>query len=134
MTDYQGLPAEFRERYQIVMDPAMLRAERSVIGGDYGASSFTTMAQADDLARCLLLGPGRLLLDLGSGSGWPGNYLARETRCRVILTDPTIEGMTVAAARIANDRLDASAVVANGEWLPFAENTFDAVTSSDVFC
>jgi hypothetical protein len=33
------------------------------------------------------LGPGRRLLDVGAGYGWPGRYLARETRCTVILTD-----------------------------------------------
>ena len=72
MPDYAGLGAEFRERYRRATDPAMVRAERSVIGGDYGAASYTTMEQADHLAVRLQLEPGRLLLDIGSGSGWPG--------------------------------------------------------------
>ena len=134
MGEYPGLDAVFRETFRIVTDPAMLRAERNVIGGDYGASSYTTMAQADDLARCLELGPGRTLLDIGSGSGWPGSYLASSTGCSAILTDPTLEGMAVAAERSRRDGLDTTAIVSTGAALPFKEGVFDASTSSDVFC
>ena len=134
MGKYPGLEAEFRERFRIVNDPAMLNAEQNVIGGDYGATSYTTMGQADGLARCLELGPGRTLLDLGSGSGWPGNYLAASTGCTSILTDPTLEGMAVATKRSQRDGLDSTAVVSTGSALPFKERVFDASTSSDVFC
>lgn len=134
MSEYPGLDAEFRERFRLVTDPAMLRAERNVIGGEYGASSYTTMAQADDLARCLVLGPGRTLLDIGSGSGWPGSYLATSTGCTAILTDPTLEGMTVASERSQRDGLDTPTVVSSGTALPFRGEIFDASTSSDVFC
>ena len=134
MGEYPGLEAEFRERFRMVNDPAMLNAERNVIGGDYGATSYTTMGQADELARCLELGPGKTLLDIGSGSGWPGSYLAASTGSTSILTDPTLEGMAVATERSQRDRLDATAVVASGSALPFKEGVFDASTSSDVFC
>ena len=134
MGEYSGLEAEFRERYRIVTDPVMLRTERNVIGGDYGASSYTTMGQADELARCLDLVPGRTLLDVGSGSGWPGSYLVASTGCTAILTDPTLEGMAVATERSRRDGLNTTAVVATGTALPFKERVFDASTSSDVFC
>ena len=134
MGEYSGLEAEFRERYRIVTDPVMLRTERNVIGGDYGASSYTTMGQADELARCLDLVPGRTLLDVGSGSGWPGSYLVASTGCTAILTDPTLEGMAVATERSRRDGLNTTAVVATGTALPFKEGVFDASTSSDVFC
>lgn len=134
MGKYQGLDAESRERFRLVTDPTMLRAERNVIGGDYGALSYTTMEQADELARCLGLGPGKTLLDIGAGSGWPGSYLAASTRCSAILADPTIEGMTVATERSLRDGLDTTTVVATGTPLPFREGVFDASTSSDVFC
>lgn len=133
MAGYRGLDAEFRERYRIVTDPAMVRAERKVTGGDYGASSYTTMEQADRLAQCLGLGPGRRLLDVGSGSGWPGNYLAASTGCQAVLTDPTPEGIAVAAERSRRDRLGTAAVAAYGDQLPFREQTFDAATSSDAY-
>jgi len=134
MAEYPGLDAEFRERFRIVTDPAMLRAERNVIGGDYGASSYTTMTQADELARRLVLGPGRTLLDIGGGSGWPGSYLAASTGCTAILTDPTFEGMAVASERSQRDGLDTTTVVSTGTALPFRREVFDASTSSDVFC
>ncbi len=133
MAEYPGLGAAFRERYRIVTDPAMVRAERRVIGGDYGASSYTTMEQADYLGRCLGLGPGRRLLDVGSGSGWPGNYLAASTGCEAALTDPALEGMAVAAERSRRDGLGTAAVVALGDQLPFREQSFDAATSSDAY-
>jgi len=134
MGEYQGLYAGFRERFRLVTDPVMLRAERNVIGGDYGALSYTTMEQADVLARCLGLGSGRTLLDIGAGSGWPGSYLAASTGCTAILIDPTVEGMTVATERSRRDGLDTTTVVATGTALPFREGVFDASTSSDVFC
>ena len=130
----QGLHVEFRDKFRLVNAPVMLRAERIVIGGDYGALSYTTMGQADELARCLNLGRGRTLLDIGSGSGWPGSYLAASSGCTAILTDPTIEGMAVAAERSRRDGLDTTTVVAAGTPLPFKDGVFDASTSSDVFC
>jgi hypothetical protein len=61
--------------------------ERLVIGADYGADGYTTLAQADELARRLALRPGARLLELGSGSGWPGLHLAKTSGCAVVLTD-----------------------------------------------
>ena len=53
----------------------------------YGANGYTTAAQANLLAQRLDLGPGKRLLDVGSGRGWPGLYLAASTGCTVVLTD-----------------------------------------------
>jgi cyclopropane fatty-acyl-phospholipid synthase-like methyltransferase len=105
-----------------------------VIGCDYGATSYATRAQADRLARHLALGPCVLVLDLGSGAGWPGIYLAATTGARVILTDIPMEGLSVASRRIHEDDVSAGVVAAAGDSLPFPDRTFDAVTSSDVFC
>jgi len=127
-------PADFDERYRRVGEPAMVRAERSVLGADYGAISYTTRAQADRLARLLELAPGRLLLDIGSGAGWPGIYLAASTGCRVVLTDVPREGLLVAKQRMADDGVEGGALVASGTALPLRDGSFDAVTNSDVFC
>lgn len=134
MGEFAGLESEFRERFRVVTHPAMIRAERRVTGGDFGATSYTTTAQADDLARLLHLGPDKKLLDIGSGSGWPGNYLAKSTGCDTFLTDPTWEGMAVAAERSHRDGFGSSAIVAFADALPFRDSTFDACSSSDVFC
>ena len=134
MEEYRGLSAEFQERFRLVTDPAMIRAEKLVTGGDYGASSYTTMDQADELAQILSLRGGRTLLDVGSGSGWPGIYLAASTGSLTVLTDPILEGMAVALDRSRRDHLESLPVVAGGAALPFKADVFDAATSSDAFC
>lgn len=126
--------AERNRRYRVVDEPAMRRAELRATGGDYGASSYTTMAQADQLARFLGLAPGKLALDIGSGSGWPGIYMAASTGATVVLTDIPMEGLRVASRRLRTDQVDGHVVAASGVALPFRDAAFDAVTSSDVFC
>jgi cyclopropane fatty-acyl-phospholipid synthase-like methyltransferase len=94
------------------------------------------MAQADALAGGLDLSAGDRLLDLGSGRGWPGLYLAARTGCRVVLTDLPLEGLRVAADRAAAeglaDRVGVVAAAASG--LPFRAGSLDAVVHTDVLC
>jgi hypothetical protein len=73
-------------------DAAARHVERLVIGADYGADGYTTVDQADQLARLLELRPGVRLLELGSGSGWPGLHLAT-TGCAIVLTDAPGHGV-----------------------------------------
>ncbi len=115
---------------------AAQRVERLVIGCDYGADGYTTVAQADELACRLALRPGVRLLDLGSGRGWPGVYLAKTTGCQVVLTDLPVDGLRIAAARAAAEGLDGrcAVVAASGRQLPFAAGTFHAVVHADVLC
>jgi SAM-dependent methyltransferase len=76
-----------------------------VIGSDFGADGYTTVEQADELARRLELRPGLRLLDLGCGSGWPGLYLAMRTGCQVVLSDVPLDGLRSAKARAVRERL-----------------------------
>jgi cyclopropane fatty-acyl-phospholipid synthase-like methyltransferase len=128
------LGAQFNLHYSIVSAPAMRRAERRVIGADYGATSYTTIAQADRLVDVLELRRGQHLLDVGSGTGWPGIYLASSTGCRVTLTDIPIEGLRVAARRAGEDAVSSTVIAAAGDALPFHDAIFDAATSSDALC
>ena len=64
--------ALFQERYRNTPSLLTRQIEQRVIGGDWGANGFTTMAQADTLARELGLSAADRLLDLGTGRGWPG--------------------------------------------------------------
>lgn len=134
MSEFENTTAGRNERYRLVEDSAMRRAERRVTGCDYGATSYTTRFQADRMARRLELKPGRLFLDFGSGAGWPGIYLAASTGARVVLTDIPQEGLLVASRRLRRDRVTGHIVLATGEHLPFRDESFDAVTSSDVLC
>jgi SAM-dependent methyltransferase len=128
--------ALFQERYRNTPSFLTRTIEQRVIGGDWGANGFTTMTQADTLARELRLSAGDRLLDLGSGRGWPGLYLAARTGCRVVLTDLPLEGLRVAADRAAAEGLAArtGVVAAAASGLPFRANSFDVVIHTDVLC
>ena len=62
--------------YEVSSLPAMREVERTVLGCDYGGTSWTTSNQATQIIELLELKPGLHLLDIGAGSGWPGLYLA----------------------------------------------------------
>lgn len=115
---------------------AIREVERHALGSDFGATGYTTAAEADQLARLLDLGPGARLLDVGSGHGWPGLYLARETGCDVVLTDRPLEGLQAGARRAARRQISGlvGAVAACATRLPLRPESFDAVVHSDVLC
>ena len=114
----------------------MLEIERAVCGCDYGGTSWTTRGQADKIIDMLKLKPGRRLLDVGSGSGWPGLYLARWTGCDVTLTDLPLAGLRIARNRAAADQLKGEYRIlsAGGAALPFDDGWFDAIHHADVLC
>ncbi|MDX1487061.1 MAG: class I SAM-dependent methyltransferase [Acidiferrobacterales bacterium] len=130
-------PAEhFGEQYRVRRSPVMRELERVVCGCDYGGTSWTTRAEAEQVGRLLDLRPGKRLLELGAGSGWPGLFLARTTGCAVTLVDVPLEAIRIAAERAAADQLDdtCAAAVADGAVLPFRDNAFDAISHADVLC
>ena len=126
----------FTDRYRLCCSPVRLVIEKDALDADYGSTGYTTRAQADDLARHLRLEPGDLLADVGSGSGWPGLYLAQQTGCRVVGTDLPFDGLQRARARATTDGLTdrASHVLATGRSQPFHAGCFDAVVHTDVLC
>ena len=137
MTKIERETAErFAQRYRVGPAEVSRRVELAVIGGDWGANGYTTMAQADQLGRELRLGPGARLLDLGAGCGWPGLYLAASTGCQVVLSDVPIEGLQAASARVRREGLTArpGLVAASARTMPFAPAVFDAIVHTDVLC
>lgn len=134
--DERAALIEFRERYAVPPSDVTREVERAVIGSDWGANGYTTLEQADRLAEVLELGPGRRLLDVGSGRGWPGLYLAATTGCDVVLTDLPTSGLRLAKARIEEGRLAgaASLVACAASAMPFRGRRFDAVVHTDVLC
>jgi len=117
-------------------DGVLAQIERAVFGVNYGGTAYTTIGQADLIAERLELGANQLLLDVGTGSGWPGIYLAASTGCRAVLADMPAEGLQRALDRVRRDGLgDRVAVVAaNGQNPPFRSESFEAISHADVLC
>lgn len=123
----------FGQRYTRVA-PVLAELERDVMGSDYGANGYTSRSQADALVDALAMHAGERLLDVGSGCGWPGLYIAGRSRCEVAVTDMPMPGMRRAHARIDADRLTGWAIVATARHFPFRPGSFDAIVHTDVLC
>tara|TARA_Y100000588_G_scaffold270929_1_gene286595 strand:- start:3404 stop:4237 length:834 start_codon:yes stop_codon:yes gene_type:complete len=128
--------ARLNDLYQVGQTPLMLSIERSVCGCDYGATSWTTRAEVEQMISLLQLGQHAVLLDLGSGAGWPALYLSKLTGCDVVLVDLPIEGLHIARKRALQDNDPGSCwvAVADAAELPFAAASFDALCHSDLLC
>jgi cyclopropane fatty-acyl-phospholipid synthase-like methyltransferase len=126
---------EFAAYYGRGKSRAERAVEREVFGTNEGIHSYTTPAQADQLAEALALRPGLRMLDVGAGFGWPGLYLARTTGCDAVLTDVPAGAVRSAAASAYRRRSlwrRCTFALASGDRLPFRSRSFDAVVHSDV--
>jgi 2-polyprenyl-3-methyl-5-hydroxy-6-metoxy-1,4-benzoquinol methylase len=129
--------AHFRDRYAAAAsNPIIDEIETEVIGGAWGANGYTTLDQADELARRLDLRPGVRLLDVGTGRGWPGVYFATRYGSEVVGTDMPMDALAAGTARARHEHVDDRyvAVVAAGAHQPFRRGVFDAVVHTDVLC
>ena len=126
----------FTRDYELGRSAVVRELERSVLGCDYGATSWTTRDEAGAVADLLGLRPRVRLLDVGAGAGWPGLYLSQISGCDVVLTDIPHIGVRLALERAARDGIGerCRAVVSDGAALPFADSSFDAISHSDVLC
>jgi len=127
---------DFALQYEKNSHPALRALERSVLGCDYGGTSWTTRAEADEIAPLLGLDRSSRYLEIGSGSGWPAVYVAAHSHCRLALLDLPLVALRQARERMASEGIErpAWAVSASGAQIPFAEASFDALGHSDVLC
>jgi 2-polyprenyl-3-methyl-5-hydroxy-6-metoxy-1,4-benzoquinol methylase len=126
----------FAGRYAVPDSAVAAEIEQHVIGAVWGANGYTTADQADELARRLALRPGRRLLDVGTGRGWPGLYFAVRYGCAVVGTDMPFDALLAASrrARTEQGHHQFNAVAAAGAHQPLRPETFDAVVHTDVLC
>ncbi len=127
---------DFDAQYRQGQLAVVQAVERAVCGCDYGATSWATRDEVDQIAVALDLAPGVGLLEVGAGSGWPALYLAGHSGCDVTLVDLPLEGIRIAAGRAVRDGLSGSclAVVADAAHLPFRDDCFDVINHCDVLC
>lgn len=134
MSRQQDIANRFSELYGRPQTEADLAAEREVFGTSEGIRGYTTVAQADLLAEHLALRPGMRVLDIGSGRGWPGLYLARTTGCQVVLSDVPLPALREGMERTHRNRMRdrPSFLMASGTSLPFRPKVFEAIVHTDV--
>ena len=132
----QAQKERFEAFYNKSQLPVMRFIEQRVCGCDYGGNSWTTRVQAEQMVAQLGLKPGVRLLDLGAGSGWPGLYLAKMSACDAVLIDLPLAGLRVASERAKADASPGACwvSVADAAELPFQDNSFDAISHSDLLC
>ncbi len=75
--DEQAVISRFSDRYEVARAEVLLEIERAVCGCDYGGTSWTTLGEARNVVEMLGLRPGRRLLEVGAGAGWPGLFIAK---------------------------------------------------------
>jgi methylase of polypeptide subunit release factors len=134
--DEREARARFEERYAAATGDVHARIEHDVIGAIWGANGYTTVDQADELGRRLELREGRRLLDVGTGRGWPGLYLATRSGCSVVGTDMPVDGLAIGVRRAHQEGIAdrAALVAAAGADQPFRPGSFDAIVHTDVLC
>lgn len=130
------LKKHFEETYARSGHWVMQAIERQVCSCDFGGSSWTSQEQADDQIRLLGLGSQSTLIDLGSGTGWLGLYMAKQSGCQVTLVDLPENALELAQQRAAEEGLSVQTFtqVADAADLPWPVENFDAVSHSDLLC
>ncbi|MGI9608396.1 MAG: SAM-dependent methyltransferase [Acidimicrobiales bacterium] len=128
--------ARFEKRYATSGTDALIDAEREVLGSDYRANGYTTVEQADALASDLHLRPESTLIDIGSGCGWPGLYMAAEHGCTLVSIDPVQEGSEAARERSISDGTSDRCWQARAaaQYLPLRTSSIDAIVHTDLLC
>lgn len=110
---------------------------RETYGEDLGQTSWMTAPEWLELADRCGIGAGSDVLEVGSGSGGPGVYLAQQRGCRLTGVDINRHGVenanSLATARGVADRVQFQVVDAS-EPLPFPDGRFDAIVANDAMC
>jgi ubiquinone/menaquinone biosynthesis C-methylase UbiE len=106
-------------------------------GEDFGQTSWVSTEESHEIPRHLELTPGCSVLEIGSGSGSYALYVAETAGCQVVGLDLNAEGIRNASALAERRKLVRQVSFQECDVsrpLPFADGTFNAAFSNDVFC
>ena len=128
--------AKFNNFYQLSTHDVLGRIEKYTCGCCYGGNSWTTEKQASFMVQKLGLSPRSSLIDIGAGAGWPGLYLSSISGCSLTLVDLPETGLKLAANRSIQDKISerVTTIIADAAELPFEDQSFDALSHSDLLC
>lgn len=110
---------------------------RETYGEDYGQTSWVSTAESHEIPELLQLSSGSSVLEIGCGSGGYAVGLAKRIGCRIVGFEINASGVKTATALAEHEKVsdivefeqhDASRT------LPYEDNSFDAVYSTDVLC
>jgi ubiquinone/menaquinone biosynthesis C-methylase UbiE len=106
-------------------------------GQDLGQTGWTTTRESNEIPSTLQLTRNSHVLEIGCGSGRYALQVAATLGCQVLGLDLNVPGVQNAQrlAAAQNLRAQTQFVVADASQpLPFADSSFDAAFSNDVFC
>ena len=127
----------FSEVFREPESPVQARAWAQVFGDEYPAElapySYTSRSELRRITKRLNLQPGELLVDVGSGRGGPGLWVAAAAEARYFAVDITPDGLAEVGRRAAGLGLSDRARVAIGsfESMPLADDEADGIMSID---
>jgi SAM-dependent methyltransferase len=110
---------------------------RETYGEDYGQTSWVSTEESHEIPELLKLSSSSLALEIGCGSGGYAVGLAKRLGCRIIGFEINASGVKTATALAEKENVsdlvkfeqhDAS------KKLPYEDESFDAIYSTDVFC
>ncbi len=116
---------------------AEVAVRRETYGEDLGQTSWLTASEWLGFADDLGIAADSIVLEVGSGSGGPAIYLAKQRGCRITGVDINEHGVRNATALADSNGLSNRArfeTIDANKPLPFENDAFDAIVSNDAMC
>ena len=111
------------------LGPLKSRQQATWASGDFAVVGTTLQIVGEDLCEALDLRAGQRVLDVAAGNGNAALAAARRW-CDVTATDYVPELLNRASERALAERLPIECEIADAEALPYADGSFDVVTST----
>jgi ubiquinone/menaquinone biosynthesis C-methylase UbiE len=111
------------------LSPLKSRQQATWAAGDFAVIGTTLQIVGEDLCEALDLRAGQHVLDVATGNGNAALAAARRW-CNVTATDYVPALLDRAAERSLAERLPIELEIADAEMLPYADGSFDVVTST----